>query len=182
MESQDFFPVCRDLAGKKEEDWRRCIDYIATRCPSLASFVSARAGFDRLDYEEEFIPTCASPFNEKLHQLPHHDGCVLEDDNFVDSFERQIKDSSAFLMDFHGTTSVENTRGRVGLVTFVFPAKIYFLLPHLFPRITTRVAEILKANLRQVIVFKWETEKKKCMDTFGWMPETLINAASVAKE
>ena len=182
MEPEDFFFVCKDLAGKRDEDWRRCIDYIAEKCPSLASFVSARAGFGSREYDAEFVPSCTAPFSEKLHQLPHHAGYVLEDDDIVDSFERRIKDSSVYLMDFHGTVSVDDTRGRVGLVTFVFPAKIYYFIPRFSSSVAKRVRQIVKDNPRPVIVFKWETEKKDCKKTFGWTPEKLFNAAAIAKE
>ena len=182
MEMEDFYYVCRDLAGKKEEDWRRAIDFVSGKCPSLASFLSDRAGYGKRDFAEEFVPTCATPFSENLHHLPHHHGYVLENGDDVDSFERRMKKSAVVAIDLHCTTSVDDTDGRIGLFTFAFPEKIYFFIPRLSSRVTLRVKEILRANPIPVIVYKWEKERNLCKNTLGWTPEKLIVAASVASE
>ena len=85
-------------------------------------------------------------------------------------------------MDLHCTTSVDDTDGRIGLFTFVFPEKIYFFIPRLSSRVTLRVKEILRANPIPVIVYKWEKEKNLCKNTIDWVPVNLIVAASVASE
>ena len=161
MESQDVFPVVRDLAGQEERHWKICIGILREKCPSLASYILNCKGYGKIATNEKFTPACASPFNQKLHDLPHCEGVVVDDARSVDKLKRELRESSFFVADFHGTTSVDDVRGRIGFITFAFQNEIFFILPHLFRTLNTSIVQGLNEFRRPVLVFRWEIEKKK---------------------
>ena len=181
MESQDVFPVVRDLAGQEERHWKICIGILREKCPSLASYISNCKGYGKIATNEKFTPACATPFNQKLHDLPHCEGVVVDDARSVDKLKRELRESSFFVADFHGTTSVDDVRGHIGFITFAFQNEIFFILPHLFRTLNSSIAQGLNEFRRPVLVFRWEIEKKKCKELFDWEPE-VIDVGTVAKE
>ena len=82
-------------------------------------------------------------------------------------------------MDFHGTASVEDIRGRASVVTFVFRGGIFHVLPRLFPEATEAVGDSLKRFPRPTLLFRWEMEKRNCQESFNWKPEVIHDVLTI---
>ena len=180
MEVQDFFPVCRDLVGRDKVYWRRCYDYLSGRSLTLAASIASFAGVKVPALSDERAPECVP--NPSLHSLPHCEGIVVDDTAAIGGFARALEKSKRFAMDFHGTTSVEDVRGRASVVTFVFEEGIFFVFPRLFPEVTKAAVVELEKFPRPVLTFRWEREEKNCNNAFGWKPDVVHDVLKLRPE
>ena len=72
VEEQDNFSKLRIARKGIERVFHLCIDVTAEKCASLARFVAQRKGLTYDTRGPTFTPSCAQPFNEKLHESSRH--------------------------------------------------------------------------------------------------------------
>ena len=183
MESIDLFPICEDLVGDDQDAWAICIDYIKSRCASLASFVSARAGFGKIDHSgDAFAPSCTPPFNDRLHRLPHCEGVVIDDDSVAADFRKELRDCRHVYVDFHSTISTSDASARVSMITIVLPRSIFFFLPSLHPFVKSRIADALLKYSPILLTYSYSASRGFLKAALAWKPDEVIDVEAVAKE
>ena len=180
-EDQDIFPLFRLLADGRDEDQCLIIASVSAKFPSLASFVSERFGGAPIPYDDEFVPRCAQPYNEKLHQLRISGEVVIKDPTHVANFKTHLERSNYFAIDFHGVYNPGKSAEVIAMVSFCLRSKVYFLMPELFPETVAPISEALKAAPKPTFVFRWGRRQKACLDLFGWTPSELHEMEKVAK-
>ena len=158
------------------------IKYVEERCASLASFLSERAGRGPIKFEEEFVPSCATPWNERLHSLALTEGVIVKDKAHVNNFIYHLGKARFFSIDFHGVDVANDRKDRIGLVAFCLRTKIYFIMPELFPETVGPIGEALRRDGKPTFTFRWDWLKKQCTELFDWTPSEVIQAEVVANE
>jgi len=101
-EEDDFYQLSVELASDNSSHFDRCIDYVETRCSSLATYLAARGEVATRPASAgpSFVPACARPFNAALHELPLPDDVVLKGTSELRGFESTLKKSRYFRSKF----------------------------------------------------------------------------------
>ena len=180
MESSDFYAVCEALTRGDARLWNVCVDLVYRECPSLASFVSTRAGLVSRPYDDVFVPTCEK--NDALHRLPHREYVVIDNDASVEDFQACVRDAYDVFIDFHGGQTTKDVRRRVMMIVFVCRKGIFFFFPGLHPQVKDRVADALRRSDLTFLVARWEQEPDMFQSVFGWKPTKVMDAVTIARE
>ena len=182
MEADDFVNFCHDFVGSNanKQEWEEITDYFQDKCPPLATAVRVHREYNRM---KPYNSRCFEPYNECFHNLPHREGVVVDAPGAVTEFLRCLRDSEYFSADFHGTACFDDSRGRIGLATFVFKRGIYHVLPALFPDLIPSIVKAFRSTPRMMMVFRWDNDKKNFLKSFnGYHPPEVVDTLTVARE
>ena len=182
MEDQDAFPLVKMLIGDEKQLTKFAVGIIKEKFPSLASFISERFRLGPIDFKEEFVPSCAEPYNGRLHDLPISGEVVIKDSTHVINFVTHLNRSRYFAMDFQVIVLPGEEKETTTIVSFCFRSKVFFAMPVLFPEMLEPVVNALKADPKLAIVYQWQRRKKTCLEVLRWAPEQTVDALDVAKE
>ena len=182
MEARDFVPMFRSYAGNDEALVGRLLEVVKEKSPFLASLVAVRCGREAIPFVESFVPACTTPFNSKLHSLANTGEIILRDSSNVDSFEFHLKESNYFAVDVHGVSDTSCVQSAVGLISFCFRSKTYFLFPRLFGNVVESVGKILKDNPRPIFVHRWDRFGPIVRRLLDWEPLDVAEVEKVAAE
>ena len=184
-EEDDFFQLAISLASDDSMLFDECIDYVETRCPSLAVYLAARGEKSRQPAPAGsiFVPACAQPFNTALHELLLPDDVLLKGASDLRGFRSALVKSRYFAVEFH-STATEDGKPRFDLITFCLRTRIYNYTPRIFPDVLRPLVEILKEQPRFLFVHRWHLHKDRCRTELGWEPEPMdiTDTVDVAKE
>ena len=184
MELEDVVPICRNLVGSVKENWRLIYDIVSEHSKTMASYLSLHAGLGlKVHLDEPFVPSCASPFNERLHSLPHCQGIIVDSSKVAKQFEKCLLDSCQYAVDFFSTFTLVKRIGG-GVITFVFRTGIFYVLPRLYSDAFEAVGRALRDDQGHCAVFnlKWTQDRIMFVDAFGFEPKQVIDAQKVATD
>ena len=182
VEIDDFINICRNLANNDDDMWEIIVECLDERCPNLANAVAAfrQTGNPQ---RENFVSKCKEPRNVRFHALPHRDGVMVNNVGIVTRFTRDLRDSEHFAVDFHGTACLEDSRGRIGVATFVFRRGIYYVMPTRYAEFIPSIVAALREAAKPMFVLRWEGDKKNFLKSFlGYVPPKIVEAHTVARE
>ena len=183
-EEDDFFQLCNNIAADDPSHFERCVDYVATRCPSLAAYLATRGGLVSRPLPAgavEFVPACAQPYNVALHELPLVDDLVLKDASDLRGFAANLRKSHYIAAEFH-TTNIGDGSSRYDCITLCLRSRIYHLALRIFPDVLSPLINLLKEMPRTLFVLYWDQHKERCRVELGWEPTEVTDAADVARE
>ena len=183
MEQQDVWPVINELMGDDRDMIKHVIQYVRSRVPELASFLSERFGLGPLPHEVTFVPACQSPFNRKLHDLVRAGEIVVREKCHIDAFVHHLRKSRFYAVDVHMSDAFGKYKERVGMISFAFQHRVFLIMPYLFPNSVIPIAAALEMNPRTVITYRWAMRGAQIRETLkNWTPAEIVIAEDVATE
>ena len=183
MEPEDFISICRHLVDSVQDRWNLVVDLLRQRNETLANYVALHVGLSKkTGVDDSFLTSCASPFNARLHTLPHCDGVVVDSTAIVQEFEECLHDSRYYAVEIKANADCETAELNIFIVTFVFHTGIFFVFPRLYSNACQAVGHVLQADKGRRCVFNrdWSSHRRFFKETFGFMPTEVRDAQAIA--